>query len=158
MDDDSGQFLLLTAVVVAVGLVVLLVYINQSSMSGYSSAESIINFPKDNIRDFRAETIINAQHIAAAENGIVNIENGSPADGPIRQNGFNTNFSSSINDIKKLYAQRGVAIDVQCNDIEYDPNAIPEYQKLLNATLIINYNDGGTLYNEKYVVDFEGYQ
>ena len=148
MEDDSGQFLLLTAVVVALGLVILLVFINQSSMSGYSSSESIMNFPKDTIRDFRAETIDQAQYIALTQNNIPT-ENGS-----LRQDNFNASFDSSINDIKQLYAQRGIVIDVQYNTSYNDTTTIYAAQTLLNAKLNMKYNDGETSYNETYVADF----
>jgi hypothetical protein len=148
MEDDSGQFLLLTAVVVAVGLVILLVFINQSSMSGYSSSESIMNFPKDNIRDFRAEAIDQAQNIASIQNSI-GIENGSQ-----RQDNFNTSYGSSIGDIKQLYAQKGAVVDVQFDTAYNGTTTIYADQKLVNANLIIKYDDGETSYNETYVADF----
>ena len=152
MEDDSGQFLLLTSVVVAIGLVVLLVFINQSSMSGYSSSESIMIFPKDNVRDFRAEMISEAQQIAYNENN----KNDLLISGT-RQSEFSSSFDSSINDIKTLYAQRGVSVDVQYTTM-IDPTNDPVYPKLMNTTLNLVYNDGETLYNENYVVDLGGYQ
>ena len=154
MEDDSGQFLLLTSVVVALGLVILLVFINQSSMSGYSSSESIMNFPKDNIRDFRTETINEAQYIASAENSYNKTGNGSQIDGLGRKIGFNTNFTLSINDIKQIYAQRGIVVDVQSNTAYNDQTTDPKAQMLINTTLKMTYNDGETSYYETYVVDF----
>jgi hypothetical protein len=150
MEDESGQFLLLTSVVVAVSLVVLLVFINQSSMSGYSSSESIMNFPKDNIRDFRAETINDVQHIASTENSW-------PVNVTTKQLWFNSNISSSIYNTKQLYAQRGVVVDVQYKTVYNDTATEPPYQKLINATLYMDYNDGETSYNETYVADFGWY-
>ena len=56
-NDDSGQFILLTSIIVVVGMVIILVFLNQSLMAGHSSAESIMNFPKNDIRDIRSVTL-----------------------------------------------------------------------------------------------------
>jgi hypothetical protein len=146
-DDDSGQFLLLTGVIVAVGLVVLLVFINQSSMSGYSSSESIMNFPKNDIRDFRAETINQAMQIATTENNIGTI------DGATRQLNFSQTFNKSKEEVRQLYARRGAVVDVSFNTA-INSTSVLAYQTIQNCTLYMSYTDGQTSYNETYLEVF----
>jgi hypothetical protein len=141
-NDDNGQFLLLTAIVVAVGLVVLLVFINQSSMSGHSSSESIMNFPKNDIRELRTETVSEAIQIAQTDNA-----NASLVGASAKMNHFNSTFDVYINDIKKIYAQHGSAVNVSYGNV--DNGAI-----LTNTTLKLSYSDGDTSYHETYPIEF----
>ena len=93
-------------------------------------------------------------YIASAENSYNKTGNGSQIDGLGRKIGFNTNFTLSINDIKQIYAQRGIVVDVQSNTAYNDQTTDPKAQMLLNTTLKMTYNDGETSYYETYVVDF----
>ena len=52
--DDEGQWLLLSAIVAAVGLGVIMILLNTAALNGHSSIISIGSFPKNDIRDLRS--------------------------------------------------------------------------------------------------------
>ena len=140
--DDSGQFLLLTSIVVAVGLVVLLIFINQSSFSGYSSSESIMNFPKNDIRDLRFATSAEVQQIGIAENNNPLATNRA-ADMVSGMAKFGTN-------VHNLYAQQGNVVNVTC--LAINPGESPGYPYLDAVQIMLNYSNGDTTYGEIYLV------
>lgn len=141
--DDSGQWLLLTGVVVAIGLVILLVFLNQSVIAGHSSSESIMDFPKNDIRELRAETVNEAYLIGRSVN-----DNGDEIG--LKEAKFRSSFDKYFRDTKDLYGRRGCDIF-----LEYSPGinlSAPPSGKLDNVTLFINYNNGETRFNETATV------
>ncbi|HTY91829.1 MAG TPA: hypothetical protein VMC84_11685 [Methanocella sp.] len=144
-DDDSGQFLLLTGVVISIGMVILLIFLNQSSMGGYSSSDSIMSFPKNDIRDLRIETINEAISLGARENNNPYYGYNNSTRGQIRSDMFNASFIGYASDIASLSARNGYLASV---------SAIPgvENQTISNATVSVYYNNGETMYNETLTV------
>lgn len=138
-DDCEGQWLLLIALIVAIGMTVLLVFINQSMLAGHSSAASIMDFPKNDVREARAETVSEAYVLATQANAAPDIST--------RKQWFSDNFTRYAGDIRYLYASRGALLNVN-----YVPGSNetlpPERQRIENVTLYIYYNNGDTMYNE----------
>jgi len=56
--NEDGQWIVLMGLLVAVGLFFLALVINQSVIVGQTTAEGVIEFPKNDIRDLR-ETVFN---------------------------------------------------------------------------------------------------
>ena len=145
--DDSGQWLLLAAVIVAVGLAVLIVFVNQSVLAGHSSAGSIMDFPKNDIREFRAETMSEAYLLGVEANHAGT----SLAD---RQSRFQAAFGAFVGDARTVYAYRGT--DIKVSYVEgLNDSILPGGQRLDNVTMALYYNNGDTQYNETSVVYFE---
>ena len=130
-DDDSGQFILLMSVVVAIGLVIVLVFLNQSMMAGHSSSESIINFPKNDIRDFRAVTVNEAYVLGTSMD---------PAT-------FNSTFDRYIGQTKDIFDEEGTMVDVS-----YKSAVNTSTNRLDNTTIDLYYNNGETEYNDTTIV------
>ncbi|HTX43668.1 MAG TPA: hypothetical protein VMC61_02980 [Methanocella sp.] len=139
--DDSGQFIILMSIVVAIGMVVLLVLLNQSLMAGHSSSESIMSFPKDDIREFRAETVEEASGIVADVNA------NNSLNGIQRQANFNGSFNRYIGEVKDLYAENGAVVDVSYSSTVNASN-LSIYQLINTTTLNMYYSNGETTYNE----------
>ncbi len=51
--DDEGQWIVLMGVVVATGMFILAIIINQAPMVGQSTSEAVLEFPKNEIQDIR---------------------------------------------------------------------------------------------------------
>lgn len=128
-NDDSGQFLLLSAIIISVGMVILLVFINQSSMAGHSSSDSIMSFPKNDLRDISSETSNEIYQLGMAQNAST----------------FNNSAALYAADIQSLYRQKGTLVNVSC--IAGVNNTVVK-----NATLLIDYYDGETLYHENTTI------
>ncbi len=142
-DDDSGQFILLMSVVVAIGLVILLVFFNQSLMAGYSSSQSIMDFPKNDIRDFRSETVSEAYILGNNINGNLLGNNDQNA----FNNSFNDNFTRYRDQIQDLSMEHGTVVNVTWQNAVGGQN-----YKCENITLNLYYNNGETSYGENTVV------
>jgi hypothetical protein len=146
--DDSGQFLLLTGIIISVGMIILLIFINQSSMGGYSSSDSIMNFPKNDIRDIRSETLSEAFAIGQLENN--NLYAAFPmTKGQHRLDGFNASFNDYAWDIQNLTAANGCMVNVSAVPLIHNDT-------IANATIWIYYNNSETEYNETMVVNVGG--
>jgi len=57
MDNDSAQWIILIGFLVSFSLFFLAVVINQSTVVGQTTAESVIEFPKNDIRDTKSAII-----------------------------------------------------------------------------------------------------
>lgn len=53
--DESGQWIVLMGILVSVGLLFLAYILNQSTLVGMTTAESVLDFPKNEIQDLRSE-------------------------------------------------------------------------------------------------------
>lgn len=138
-DNSDGQWLILIGVVIALGLTVLLVFVSQSMLAGHSSAASIMDFPKNDVREARAETVSEAAILGAQANAAPDIAQ--------RQQWLASNFSSYTGDVSRIYASRGAIFTAG-----YTPGINtalpPSAQRIENLTLYLYYNNGDTLYNE----------
>ena len=55
--NEDGQWIVLMGLLVAVGLFFLALIINQSALVGQTTAEGVLEFPKNDIRDLRSEIL-----------------------------------------------------------------------------------------------------
>ncbi|MCD1294138.1 hypothetical protein CUJ83_03910 [Methanocella sp. CWC-04] len=138
--DQSAQWILLSGIVIAVGLIVLMLLINTAMLTGHSSAESIMNFPKNDIRELKSESIKEAYILCKSTNEDVTISTAQE-----RTNLFNSTFDRFVSDIIDIYAYRGAFVEIGCV-----PAANGTSTKIENATLAISYLDGDTSYSENY--------
>ncbi|MFA7198868.1 MAG: hypothetical protein WC093_06220 [Methanoculleus sp.] len=53
--NEDGQWIVLMGLLVALGLFFLALIINQSALVGQTTAEGVLEFPKNDIRDLRSE-------------------------------------------------------------------------------------------------------
>jgi hypothetical protein len=143
--DDSGQFLLLTSIVVSIGLVILLIYMNQSSVAGHASSESIMNFPKNDIRELKAETV-NQAYLTAVD------VNEDPSLGALggtgRQDAFNDSFKVYIAEVKSFYLEKGANVNITNLGCSFNASEAPANQTLQTVNLSIYYDDSETTYDE----------
>jgi hypothetical protein len=142
--DDSGQWLLLGAMIVAIGMAVLIVFVNQSILAGHSSSQSIMDFPKNEIREFRAETVNEAYVLGRT----ANMNGTSLAD---RQARFESAFDHYSSDLKYIFGTKGTVVRVQYFE-GLNLSMSPGGQSLDNVTLVLYYNNGDTKYNETSMV------
>ena len=142
--DDSGQFLLLTSIVVAIGLVILLVFMNQSSLAGHASSESIMNFPKSDIRDIKSDVVNQVYFTAKDYNNITTLSG----------NGRSVAYNSSIkiygDELKSLYMEKGANVYITNLGCYYNLSLAtdPANQTLERANVSFHYDDSETSYDE----------
>ena len=53
--NDDGQWIVLMGFLISIALLFLMVIINQATLVGQTTAEGVLEFPKHEIRDLRAE-------------------------------------------------------------------------------------------------------
>lgn len=145
---DSGQWLLLGAMIVAVGMAVLIVFVNQSVLAGHSSSESIMDFPKDDIRDYRSAVVSETFLLGTEANARIGTLDG-------RESWFNASFDRFVSEARDIYSSDGtdVHVEYQCGRNE---SALPGGQTMDNVTLLLFYNNGDTQYNETTTVYLKG--
>jgi hypothetical protein len=129
-------------------------------MAGHSSAASIMDFPKDDIRDLRAATLSEADSIGTSMNEMINATPGLYNNNTTAFNAsFNEQFSNYTSQLKDLFAENGVIVDVaNLNDVEpvllnnmTGETIYPGY----NTTISLYYYDGETSYNDTTTVYFD---
>ncbi|TAJ45389.1 hypothetical protein [Methanofollis fontis] len=59
---DEGQWIVMMGFLVAVGIFFLALVINQATLVGQTTAEGVLEFPKNDIRDFRSEVFTLAEN------------------------------------------------------------------------------------------------
>ncbi len=94
----EGQVLVLTGFIVAIGLIILTVFVNSAILSSIQSSQGETNFPKHEIRDIKIKTYEQ-----------VRIAAGKASD--------NTTFIKLVEDyseqLSKLLAQKGIYADIK---------------------------------------------
>ncbi|MDI6896748.1 hypothetical protein [Methanocella conradii] len=146
MDDDSGQVILMMAIIIVIGMVVLLVYLNQSLLAGRSSSMSIMNFPKNDIRELKEETIAEAYTLGRMVNDNLSYNVYSVDERGIkREQDYNENFNRYSDSISRLYAEKGSLIKLTSTPRVENGN-------IVNATVTISYKNGETTYFENTTI------
>ncbi|MGA9142089.1 MAG: hypothetical protein WBZ29_17830 [Methanocella sp.] len=142
--DESGQWLLLGAMIVAVGLAVLIVFVNQSVLAGHSSSASIMDFPKSDIRELRSEAVNEAYLMGVAANK-------AGASYSERKAIFIDSFGQFTDDVQIIYTTQGS--DIYIRHEEKEGIAQPIVGSMIdNVTLTLFYDNGDTNYKETYTV------
>ena len=73
--NEEGQWIVLMGLLVAVALFFLAVIVNQSALVGQTTAEGVLEFPKNDIRDLREAVFdyIDAEQLDGVETDIIEI-------------------------------------------------------------------------------------
>jgi hypothetical protein len=135
----DAQWLLLSAIIVAVGLGALVLLLNMAILSGHSSTQSIVSFPKNEVRDLRYLSISEAVVISQCVNADVNISD--------KSNAFNQSYGRFVNETGVLYNLHGAL-----PSINYVPISSNGLNKITNVSLHLTFNDGTTFYTENVTV------
>jgi len=59
--NENGQWIVLMGFLISIALIFLMVIINQATLVGQTTAEGVLEFPKHEIRDLRAEVFRSAE-------------------------------------------------------------------------------------------------
>jgi hypothetical protein len=62
--NDEGQWIILMGIMVSIGIFFLAFIINQSTLVGQTTAEGVLEFPKNEIQDTRSEIFRWSEHIS----------------------------------------------------------------------------------------------
>jgi len=153
-DDDSGQFILLMSIVVVIGMIILLVFFNQSLMAGHSSAESIMDFPKNDIRDLRSTTLSEATQIGNEANTYINSSQNTSQSA--FNNAFDANFNNYTSQLQEIFEEQGTTVEVYDNTSLMSVNLSNGKTIYLgySATINLYYNNGETSYDDNTTVYF----
>ena len=123
--DDEAQWIVLMGVVVAAGMFVLAIIINQAPMVGQSTSEAVLEFPKNEVQDIR-------YHLA-----------------PFAQlNATDSPDARLLADMQALSMARNNAV------MEFDIDRSTGFEDLFYQynRLDIHYHNGVTMYDEEYSV------
>jgi hypothetical protein len=143
LDGTDGQWLLLSAVVVSIGLGALVLLLNMAILSGHSSTQSVMSFPKNQIRDLRYTCVSEAAAIGKGINMDSSIVD--------KTDTFNASYSRFVFETAAYYSRHGTLAD-----IDFLPQSLYNESlgqvKITNVTLNILFNDGTTTYTENTTV------
>jgi len=119
--NDSGQWIILMGIMVSIGIFFLAFIINQSTLVGQTTAEGVLEFPKNEIQDTRSEIFLWSEKLAII---------GSDDE------------TSALNDMATLARYRRNAEIWFRIDPKVDVGGNQYYP------IVIHYNNGVTEYNE----------
>jgi hypothetical protein len=120
--NDDAQWIILMGFLVSFSLFFLAMVINQSTVVGQTTAESVIEFPKNDIRDSRAALIYGLSESTS------NVEGANPY---------------VADDITVISLSRKNAVVKVSNIVKPDPGAF-----MTKANMTIHFNNGVTDYYE----------
>lgn len=144
LTDDRGQWILLSGIVIAAGLVVLMLLLNTAMLSGHSSTASIMSFPKNDIRDLGSEPVQEARIIAAQVNKL-NSSTGGSISNTNSLNYFNLNYSKFASDMITAYGSRGASINIiGTPDATNGP--------IGSVNISVYYDNGNTYFQDNYTI------
>ena len=138
-EGTEGQWLLLSAIIVAVGLGALVLLLNMAILSGHSSTQSIMSFPKNDIRDLRYYSLAEAAVIGHGVNANASIT--------AKTDAFNASFDRFVGETVTLYTLRGELPAISRLAAYNDT-----LKKITSVTVGITYTDGTTSYTENATV------
>ncbi len=141
---DSGQWILLSAVIISIALGALIFLLNTAMLTGHSSTSSVMAVPKDAIRDLRYQSITEAIIIGNDVNSQANMTS--------RNQHFNTSYNRYIEETKNIYSTHSTIVNLIY--VPYMNDSTPN-AKIDNVSLIIVYDDGKTFYSENSIVGLE---
>ena len=144
--DDNGQWILLSAVVIAIAIGLLYLLLNPAMMTGHSTANSVMAVPKDKIRDLNYQAITEAQIIGYNANIDYDLINGANPVMPA----FNASYDHFLAETGAIYQNHGIITNVKYQAYTNSENLID------NVTLSILYNDGNTIYLNNQIIGIEG--
>lgn len=115
--NNHGQWIVLMGLIVSISLIFLAVVINESALVGQTTAESVLDFPKEDIKDVRTEILEWKEYID--------------------KNGQGSNSDSIRTDVRELMMQRNNAVV----DFSYTPseltihynNGVTKYDETVNT-------------------------
>ena len=116
--NNKGQWILLSGIILAVGLIMLVTMLNQTVLAGNRIAAAEIDFPNREILEILEETRRTAHRIHSETN--------------IKQE-FNSNMTHFADNLSRLYATRGILIGVNVTRHTTHPNI---------ANITMNFYDG----------------
>ena len=119
---DDGQWIIISGLIVAIGLIILSVLLNQAMISGGKASEAVLDFPKNDIREFRWEIYRWTNQNVTKMNEVAQIRN-------------------LTNQTRLLYGARGISVNFSVIEI----NAT---NQTANVTIFIT--DGTTTCNYRH--------
>ena len=125
---DDGQWIIMMGFLVSLGIFFLAIVISQSTLVGQTTAEGVLEFPKNDIQDLRHD-VLQVERV---------YHNAAYCDIPQNSN----NKNQSLEDLRQLYLVRKNAIvnvTLPCDYTECDGTC---------KEVIIHFNNGVTEYNE----------
>jgi hypothetical protein len=120
--NESGQWIVLMGIMVSIGIFFLAFIINQSTLVGQTTAEGVLEFPKNEIQDTRDEIFRWASHIQDMPEPIQTQEE--------------ENALRDISTLARYRRNTEVWFDIDFSDVGVYP-------------IYIHYNNGVTDYNER---------
>jgi len=143
MEDTSGQWIVLSGLTVSISLIAVAVFMNQAATTGYHSANTVLEFPKDEIRELVADARAAAKNSAMLAYSLNNTSNESVL---ANLTPLILNYSSQV---EILYSAHGSTVNITLSDVVWNSTNPTEIDTL---KLNITYNDGTTFYAAEPVI------
>lgn len=116
MNNRKGQWIILSGLILALGLVSLVILLNQAMSAGYKVSAAETDFPNREITEIYEETLRTAKLV----NNI-----------SLDDNSFNNNMTDFAKNISNIYASHGVLVEI---------NVTKQSSNIANLTM--HYYDG----------------
>ena len=123
--NEEGQWIILMGIMVSIGIFFLAFIINQSTLVGQTTAEGVLEFPKNDIQDTRSEIFRWSEHISTLPDASRDAE-----------------AKKALNDMKTIARYRKNA------EVWFRIDHVVNVGSNRYFPITIHYNNGVTEYNE----------
>ena len=121
--NSKGQWIILSGMILAIGLVVLVVLLNQAMSAGYKVSAAETDFQSREITEIFEETVRTANMVWTATN--------------YNETQFEANMSNFRDNISEIYATRGVLVEINTTiDTNIMNMSMHYYDGKVNFTLV----------------------
>jgi hypothetical protein len=139
---EEGQWIVLMGFLVSIGIFFLALILNQSTIVGQTTAEGVLEFPKNDLQDFRAQVLDLAKNKSVWVDPETQLDNPNAIDEKLRQQ----YLAGMMLDIQNLSLERKNAI------VRY---SIGDWDDVAESrSYILHYNNGVFVYNEDDTVPY----
>lgn len=156
--DESGQWILLSGLIVATSIIILALMLNQAMGTGYQSSQAILEFPKHEIRELISETRREV-NIAAFEawnlSGGPNVTGNATKD-ELNRTAIQSNFTNMTlnytSSIDYIYAYHGQMVNISVKDVEFFDD-FGKANNISTVSIIAVFDDGVTNVTHREVIE-----
>ncbi len=144
--DSSGQWIVLSGLMVSVSLVIVAVLVNEAAITGYYSSSAPIDFPKGELRELTAQTHETAMSAAQLAWSLNNTTNKSVWDN------FTNIMENYSRQVSMIYAAHGDTVNITPISPYNTGDTCTQFNENTSLDIVcmnIIYSDGTTSYSSE---------
>ncbi|MDY6965072.1 MAG: hypothetical protein SVM80_03770 [Halobacteriota archaeon] len=159
IDDERGQWILMMGLMVSIGMIALVLLLNQAMMTGHQSSQAILNFPKHEIRELVEETDREMKIVAyeawnlSGRPYVTGISANDTQNRTAIWSNFTIMASNYTNSTRHIYAYHGQIVNISMINVTFY-NELGKPNNISSVGVGIIFDDGITIYeNDPKIIE-----